>query len=167
MWRLGFPLELATSFGQTAKDVVTAAQSPTGQRPQRPLDAAAREGQVRAMADFGASALRAWQAAGVLATYRLRVVGLLHGLAFLMRTQKQFQEQMSIAAGSLSSVLLFSAPDTQKAALDLFEALGEELSRLGRAGSQRVAQAHAEGSAKLGSHFAAWHATARREVEGG
>src|SRR3712207_8220707 len=42
------------------------------------------------------------------------------------------------AAGSLSSVLLFSAPDTQKAALDLFEALGEELSRLGRAGSQRV-----------------------------
>lgn len=131
------------------------------------MDAAAREVRARAYADFGASCLLTWQAAGTGISLRLRLNGWIHTLALLLRTNKQFQSQAALAGASLSSVLLLGSTKAQDAAVELLDSLAEQLQRLGRCkqGSAEAAETFENGSIALGPKFTAWRLAAREDLE--
>jgi hypothetical protein len=47
--------------------------------------------------DFGAAVASVWAAAGLLHTFRPKLVGYAHGMALLVRTQRRFEDQHAAA----------------------------------------------------------------------
>lgn len=163
---LGAPAEVVSAAADAVGDLLTDTSSE--QPPMtRPLDPIAREARVTVLLEFNASTLLAWQAAGILMTYRLRLVGYVQGLMLMARAQRQFEVQMALAATSISSILLLGQPETQRAALQALGTLGHELSLLAkcRQGSPEASHAHEEGTERLAPVLATWREAARDDLE--
>lgn len=107
-----------------------------------------------------------WYNAGIIMSFRPKLVGYLHGLAFLMRSQRRLEEDTAEVVASLSDVLLYASGETQTAAIEVFRTLGlpsRELSQL-RQGSPEASEAHSRLGGQLGDTVVAWRASAVEDL---
>lgn len=163
----GTPPELidtaAASAGQFMENMLSLGKR-TAESPQTVGLLAQR---AQALDEFGRSVTLAWHAAGTLMRVRPKLLGYVHTVALLVRAQRQFEDSMAKTAAALSSILLYTSPDTQESALALFSELGARLGQLARSGKQgspKVSRHLDDASVALGQKVVAWRASARREL---
>jgi|NGEPerStandDraft_6_1074524.scaffolds.fasta_scaffold17502_1 hypothetical protein len=160
----GAPPEFA---GIVAGGVAVALEPTPRSRSAVVADEANRAERAAAFEGFGGGIIIAWQAAGLLLTFRPKVFGYLHGLLALMRAQKRFEDQVAATTAALSSVLLYGSTETQEAAIALFKVFGEKLKEVGESGtdaSPRVRKIYEEVSLELGGKMVAWRRAAQLDL---
>jgi hypothetical protein len=125
---------------------------------------ALRRGQ--AYQTFGAAIGGVHQSAGVVMTYKPHLVGYLHGMALLVRAQRNLEEQNRNVLAALSDILLYGSTETQDAAKAVFLVLGEQLKKLGdtKQGSPHAQQVFDEISPVLGVAVVAWRCAAQDDL---
>jgi len=163
----GAPPELIDTTAASAGQFMQNMLSPERKRTEEPSTADLLTQRAQALDDFGRSTTLAWHAAGILMSTRPKPLGFVHTLTLLIRSQRQFEDSMAKAAASLSAVLLYTTPDTQDAALDLFSELGSQLTLLaksGKPGSRKAVLRLENSSVALGHKVVAWRTSARQEL---
>jgi len=116
--------------------------------------------------EFGASVARVWHAAGLLVTFRPKLVGYVHGLLLLMRAQKSFEVEMAKSVGALSNILLYASSDTQEKALDVYKTLGAKLTELGASARDPVeaSDVYGRASGEIGDKVVLWRKAAQDDL---
>lgn len=163
----GAPPELAgitaASIGLFVEGVLPEVRS----REQVLADEAHRTERSRAFEGYGAAIALIWQSAGMMNTFRPKIVGYVHGLATLVRSQRRFEEQVAAATSSLSSILLYGSTETQNAAIEVFRTLSAklaEVSRSGKQGSKEIRAAYEIASAEVGDKVVVWRQAAQADL---
>jgi hypothetical protein len=162
----GVPLDIAaligTGVGQAADRLI-----PT-ERSQSAVvgDDANHERLALAVEDFGGGVAIVWRSTGLLATFRPRVLGRLHGLLLLMREQRRFENETAALAATLSDLLLYASTKTQRLAIEVYRTLGDQMIEVGRHGQGTKAAKIAvdAGSLKIGDCVVAWRAAAQVDL---
>jgi hypothetical protein len=109
----------ATSAGQLVDGVLPVKRT----REQVVADKDNRVNRAQAYEDFGTAVALCWQAGGQLLTYRPKILGYVHGMALLVRSQRRFEEQYGAATTALGKILLYGSSETQDAAVAVFKTL--------------------------------------------
>lgn len=154
--------------GLVATSVAVLLQPMERPRSEVRADTANHVQRSEAYAEFGRTVAVVWQAAGLLLTFRPRLLGYVHGMLGLMRAQRRFEEQLAAVTAALSTVLLYGSTETQEAALGLFKVLGEKLTEAGRSGKQgsaEVRRVYEAASLDLGDRVVAWRRAAQRDLD--
>ena len=165
----GGPPDLAGVVAAAVGQLVGGLATTERRRDDIIADEANRANRAGAYEAYGAATALAWQAAGVLVTFKPRLVGYVHGLALLMRAQRRFEDQVAAATAALSDVLLYGSSETQEAALVMARTLAEKLGEIvrnGKQGSLAGQKAYAAASLDLGEKVVAWRKAAQADLGG-
>lgn len=163
----GGPADWAGIAAGSVDQLVGGMLLPTRSREEVISDEPNRENRAEAYESLGTTVATAWQAAGILMTFRPKFVGYVHGLLLLMRAQKRFEEQIAASAGALSSVLLYASSDTVDAAVDLYRTFSERLTEVGhsgRQGSPEAQSAYDVASLEIGNKAVVWRRAAQADL---
>lgn len=154
---------IAPSLGQMAAGLVPSQRT----RESVIIDEANHSNRARSYEEFGGVVAAIWLQSGILMTFRPKLLGYLHGLLLLMRSQRRLEEQMALSAAALGNVLLYGSSETQQAAIDLFNALSGKLIELGSAGPQgspKVRDFYDKASLDIGDKVVIWRAAAQEDL---
>jgi hypothetical protein len=136
---------LGVAIGLTAAGVppdlvgvaATAAGQLIGEGPKRSradviADQVNHANRAQAYEAFGEAIAESWLSGGFLFTFKPPLLGYLHGMVGLMRTQRRFEEQTTAVMAALSTVLLYASTEMQEASASLLRAQTEGLAEIGR-----------------------------------
>lgn len=162
----GAPLDIAGLIGTGASQAADRLIPIERSRSSVIDDKANQNRRAAVFEQFGSSVAVAWRSAGIMMTFRPKLTGKVHGLLMLMREQRRFENETAAALAALSGVLLYASTDTQKLAIDLYRALGEQFVEIGKQvqGSSAAKKAVDEGSLKVGDYVVVWRAAAQADL---
>lgn len=72
---------------------------------------------------FGRSVAIVWNSSGTLMTFRPKLPGYLHGLLYLMRTQRRLEEASAAMIEAFADLLLYGSTETHETAVAVVNAL--------------------------------------------
>jgi hypothetical protein len=151
------------SMGQFASEALSARRTPE----QVADDEANRANRARSYEAYGAAVALCWQSAGLLMTFRPKLLGYAHGIALLVRSQRRFEEQMAATTTALGDILLYGSSETQEAAIALFRTLAEKLREIGSSGKQgspEARTAYDAASQDVGDKVVTWRKCAQADL---
>ncbi|MCU4184872.1 hypothetical protein K6U06_10920 [Acidiferrimicrobium sp. IK] len=162
----GGPADLATMLASTMGDIVAGVMPLGRSQAEVAKDEANRERRAVSYEAFGAAVASAWQAAGLLMTFRPGFLGYVPGMVALFRAQRRFEEQVVAMTEAMTCVFLYGSGETQTAGVAVVEALHKALQELCRCkqGSAEAAAAFTRLSPQLGTPVAAWRRSAQADL---
>jgi hypothetical protein len=161
---VGAPADVAAVVGAAAGQIFS--EGPKRSRAEVVADQVNHANRAQAYEAFGEAIAASWLTGGFLFTFKPPLVGYLHGMVGLMRSQRRFEEQTTAVMAALSTVLLYASTEMQEASASLLRAQTEGLAEISHheRGSPEATDAQARAGVPFGQAFVAWRKAAQADL---